>query len=176
MIKNKQEIIKEDLEQEDYYEEEYIEKASEKYSKLIGEFIIKFSGLEHEMNVAIAEAFFDDDHDTGYTVIEKLSFFDKVDLFYKMYLKRAYHNDEGNISKLKKIKTKFEEINAFRNKVVHANWSTLTKEGFVRTKITVDNADGIVKFIKVKILPKNIREFIKKIDSLINQLDNYKNN
>ena len=170
------EKIKEDLEQYDYYDNDYIEKVSGKYSKLIGEFIIEFSRLESELNIAIAEAFFDDDHDTGYTILAKLDFSDKTDLFYKMYLKIATATENNKLSPLKKIKKQLIEISEFRNKLAHANWSTLTKDGFVRTKITVDNSDGFVRFVKVKILPGNIQEFIDKIDSLIDQIDGYKDN
>ena len=57
---------------------------------------------------------------------------------------------------------------------MHANWQSLSDKGFVRTKIIVDNQDGYVKFKKTKITPKIIREKIKEIDELIQEIDEYK--
>ncbi|MFH1683979.1 MAG: hypothetical protein ABIA67_03765 [Candidatus Margulisiibacteriota bacterium] len=57
---------------------------------------------------------------------------------------------------------------------MHANWQSLTKDGFVRTKIVVDKEDGYVKFKKVEITPKILRTKIKEIHGLINQIEEYK--
>jgi len=46
----------------------------------------------------------------------------------------------------------------FRNNMVHAHWQTITRDGFVRTKIVVDNQDGYVKFKNTQITPKIIRD------------------
>jgi hypothetical protein len=65
-------------------------------------------------------------------------------------------------------------INTFRNYIVHANWESLTKDGFVRVKITVDNQEGLVKLKNIQITPKILRDNIKEIDKLINLMFKYK--
>ena len=75
--------------------------------------------------------------------------------------------------RLLKIKKQLEEINSFRNNIVHANWQSLTKDRFVRTKILTDPDEGRVKFRKIKMDTELIKSKIRKIDSLINRIDNY---
>ncbi len=162
------------LEQYDYADGEYLEKAVVKYSHLIGLFLINFSILEHELNLAIADFMFDDCHEIGFVIIEKATTSNKIELFYKMYIRLESLKDKKNKDVLNQIKKQLELINTFRNNIVHANWESLTKEGFVRTKIIVDNQEGYVKFKKVQITPKIIRQKIKEIKKLINQIDEYK--
>lgn len=174
MIKKASEKIKEDLCQYDYYEDDYIEKVYDKYSKLIGAFMIKFSELEHELNIAIAETFFDDDHSVGYRVIKNLNFINKIELFYEIHLEIATHVCEKDKINLKKIRAGLDEIRIFRNQLVHANWQTLTKKGFVRTKIDSDKNEGNIQFINIQMLPKTISKFTNKVDSLTLKIWSYK--
>lgn len=55
----------EELEQCDYIDSDYLEEVQSKYSSVIGEFMIDFSYLEHEINLAIADIIHDDMHETG---------------------------------------------------------------------------------------------------------------
>ena len=163
-----------ELEQYDYADEEYLEKVAGKYSPLIGLFLINFSLLEHDLNLAIADCVNDRCHEPGFVVIEHLTIHNKIEMFYKMYVRLESCKDKKNIEVLKKIKEQLFLINSFRNNVVHANWQTLTKNGFVRTKIVVDNQEGYVKFKKVLITPKIIRQKIKETEKLIGLIDKYK--
>lgn len=162
-----------ELEQYAYPDSEYIEKAADKYSSPIGSFLINFSILEHELNIAIAEFIHDDAHETGFVILEKLTTSNKIDLFYKMYVRLESFKEKKNKDVLNKIREQLESLNTFRNNIVHANWQSLTKNGFVWTKIVVDNQEGYVKFRKVQITPKIIRQKIKEIDKLIDLIDNY---
>ena len=163
-----------ELEQYDFLDEEYLEKVVDKYSPLVGLFLINFSCLEHELNLAIADFFGDDYHETGYVIIEKLTTSNKIELFYKIYARLESFKDKKNKDALNKIRQQLELINAFRNSIVHANWQSLSKDGFVRTKIIVDNQEGYVKFNKIQITPKIIREKTKEIGKLIEKIDGYK--
>lgn len=167
------ETKKEELEQEDYFDDEYIETVSEKYGLLIGKFIISFNELEHELNQAISKYFIDDSDSKGYRVIKFLTNSSKVNLFYELYLERATFVNTHNKSKIKLIKNKLDEIREFRNKLVHANWSTLTKEGYVRTKVESDKEEGVIKFVNAKILPKTIKSYINQIDFTIIKIWEY---
>jgi len=74
----------EKLDQYDYFDGDYIEKSSVfvDYSYAIGELVISFNNLDHEINIAIADIFGSDFHYFGYLITEKLSFINKIDLFY----------------------------------------------------------------------------------------------
>lgn len=173
-MNNTQKDNYEELDQYDYLDGEYIEKVADRYNLLIGQFLIDFSYLEHEINLAIAEIIHDDFAETGYVIIEKLQVHDKIELLYKMYVRFESFKDKKNKDILDKIQQQLKSVNTFRNNIVHANWQSLSRDGFVRTKIIVDNDEGFVKFKKVQITPKIIREKIKEIRKLIEQLDEYK--
>lgn len=165
----------EELEQFDYIDGDYLDKVFRKYVSQIGLFLIKFSVLEHELNLAIADILGDDYHETGYVIIEKLTTSNKIDLFYKMYARFHSCIDKYNNKEMLNIIVKqLDSLNMFRNNIVHANWQSLTKDGLVRTKIIVDNQEGFVKFKKIEITPNVIRSRIKEIDSLIESIDKYK--
>lgn len=171
---NKQSEDYDELEQYAYPDGEYLEKAVDRYGSPIGLFLIDFSILEHDLNIAIAEFLHDDAHETGFVIIEKLTTSNKIDLFYKMYVRLESFKDKKNKEVLNKIREQLESLNTFRNNIVHANWQSLTKDGFVWTKIVVDNQEGYVKFRKVQITPKIIKQKIKEIEKLTDLIDNYK--
>lgn len=171
---NQQKESYDELDQYDYIDGEYLEKVVDKYSPLIGLFLINFSILEHELNLAIADFISDRAHEKGFVIIEKLTTSNKIELFYKMYVRLESFKDKKNKDVLNKIRKKLESLNTFRNGIVHANWQSLSKDGFVRTKIVVDNQVGYVKFKKVQITPKIIRPKIKEIERLTDQIDKYK--
>lgn len=162
---------KKPLEQYDYCDDTHINKSFDEYSKAIGSFIIKFSELEHELNQAIADTFFDDDQSVGYRVIKGLAFSKKIQLFHEIFLELAFFTAEGEKGRIKDLNIKLKEINSFRNKIVHANWLTLTEDGHVRTTIDTNTNDGTIEFISVKILPSTINEFIEKIEDIIAEID-----
>lgn len=166
----------EKLDQTDYVDGEYLEKVVERYTPLVGRFLIEFSYLEHELNLSIADFIHDDAHEIGYMVIERLSIDNKIDLFFKMYIRVESENIRKDLKKITTIKESLKLINSFRNCLVHANWQTLTKDGLVRTKIVVDNQNGYVKFKKIEMTPKTIRGKIKEIYKLIEEIEKYKEN
>lgn len=163
-----------ELDQYDYAGGEYLEKVVDKYSSLIGLFLINFSILEHDLNLAIADFINERGHEPGFVIIEKITTSNKIDLFYKLYVRLESFKDKKSKKILDKIREQLELLNSFRNNIVHANWQSLTEDGFVRTKIVVDNQEGYVKFKKVQITPKIIKEKIKEQDKLIEKIDEYK--
>ena len=171
---NKTDENYDELEQYANPDSEYIEKAADRYSSPMGLFLINFSILEHDLNIAIAEFLHDDAHETGFVILEKLTTSNKIDLFYKMYIRLESFKEKKNKEMLNKIREQLESLNTFRNNIVHANWQSLTKDGFVWTKIVVDNQEGYVKFRKVQITPKIIRQKIREIEKLVDLIDNYK--
>ena len=170
----KQQNNYDELDQFDFSDGEHLEKVVDKYSPLIGLFLVNFSILEHELNLAIADFISDRAHEMGFVVIEKLTTSNKIELFYKMYVRLESFNDKKNKEILDKIRKQLELLNLFRNSIVHANWQSLTKDGFVRTKIVVDSQEGYVKFKKVEITLKIIRQKIKETEKLTDQVYEYK--
>ena len=167
-------IYYDELQQYDFPDGKYLERVADKFTPLIGLFMIKFSYLEHDLNLAIADIFGDDYHSTGFVVIEKLTMANKIDMFNKMYANLEFCTDQKSKTVLNKIVEEITILNTFRNNIVHANWQTLTKAGFVRSKIVVDNQDGLVKFKNVEMQPKIIRQMIRRIDKLLDHLYEYK--
>lgn len=162
------------LEQYDFATDEYLYKVIDKYSSLIGLFFIRFSELEHTLNLGIAEAIHDRTHQIGYIVIENLTMTNKINIFYKFYLGlvSALERDDAK-KELTRLKTQLAELNTFRNKLAHANWLTLSNKGMVRTKIIINDQDGQVLFKRVEILPKNIKFKIKETEKLTISLENF---
>lgn len=159
-----------ELEQYDYSDGEFLDKVIGKYSPLLGLFLITFSRLESELNTVIADYINERGHETGFVIIEKITTSNKIDLFYKLYLRFTLYKNPIYKVKLKKIKNQLDELNTFRNALVHANWESLNKNGYVRTKIVVDDQEGGVKFRKIEVLPKTIRNKIKEAEKLIDTL------
>ncbi len=164
----------EELDQYDYSDGEYLDTAASRYTSLIGSFLLNYSILEQDLNLAIADFVHDDSNELGYVIVEKLSVSNKIDLFYKMYVRLESFKETKNKNILDKIRGQLEGLNSFRNNLVHANWQSLTKEGYVRTRIVVDNQEGYVKFIRIQITPIIIRKKIKEIVKLSEQIDDYK--
>jgi len=172
MDKNQKKYDK--LDQYDFLDGEYLEKVADKYFPLVGEFLISFSILEQDLNIAIADFLHDGSHEAGFVIIEKLTTRNKIDLFYKMYVRLESFSNKKHKAILDKLRNQLDELNSFRNNIVHANWQSLTKDGYVRAKIVVDADEGFVKFKKVLMNPKIIRQRIKEINGLSEKIDEYK--
>lgn len=160
----------EDLEQYDGYGG-YLEGKEDRYAPLLGYFLLDFSVLEHSLNLALAEELHGSTHEVGYVVIEKLKTFDKIELFFKLYLRLVSFQGQKGKAALAIVRKRLENINTFRNLIMHANWSTIDKENFVRTRIKVDSEEGYVKFRNVKITTTMIRTQIREAQKLTDDLD-----
>jgi hypothetical protein len=163
----------EDMDQYDYIDTEYLEKHKRAYSSLIGSFLIDFSLLEHEIDIAIADFVFDDAHEPGFLILSRLKTSDKVELFSGMYAGLSAVAGPRFSGPLKKVKMRLKSATEFRNKLVHACWGTLSKGGLVRTKSTVDDRDGRVKFKKARISPAVIRSWDTEVKTLADDLGAY---
>lgn len=163
-----------ELEQYDYIDDDYFEQAVSKYSSLIGEFLMHFSYLEHELEIAIAEFVNDRSHDVGYLFITKIDrMSDKIDLFYKYY-KMFEHFTDKESTQLKEIVKALKSMSEFRNHLAHAKWQSIKKDGVVRVKVKSDKSTGVIQFKNVIIKPKDIRAKIKEIDRLVDKIDRYR--
>lgn len=70
-------------EQYDHALGEYIDKVKTKYAVGIGLFLIRFSSLEHTLDICILDLLSDREHSSGYILIEGISPNSKINLFRK---------------------------------------------------------------------------------------------
>ncbi len=160
------------LEQYDFVNDEYMEDKKYDYAYLLGLFIIKFSNLEHELNISIANLINEHTHDMGYSIIEWLTFSNKLDIFTKLSKKyiSILDKDKKVLEKFKDIVKNIKEISEYRNILAHVNWTSTKKWWFVRIKIISDKEDWFVSFKYIKVLPRNIKWKITKIDNILEKL------
>ncbi|MCX6733033.1 MAG: hypothetical protein NTV98_05855, partial [Candidatus Roizmanbacteria bacterium] len=151
-------------------DDEDLEKVANKFSEAVGYFLIHFSTLEHELNIAIAELMSNGSHEQGYLIIERLTFSHKIDLFYKISLRYVSYKKGKFPELLKELQKRLIAINSFRNIIVHANWQSMTKDGFIRSKIIVDDEEGYIKFKRTQLTKKVLTDQIKEIYKLTNEL------
>lgn len=180
MKKNKPIKIKyENLDQYDYSEEDLIIKKEKKYASLIGSFLIWFSNLEHNLNIGLANLISDHSHEDGYVIIKDMTMFQKIELFYNFAFPRVNFAEKRKAQKLKTLSSmrrQLEELNTFRNKVAHAKWNTLDKEGYVRVEVITDKESGFIKFKKFKITPQIIKSKLSEVVILGDKLYDFTEN
>ena len=160
------------IEQYDYEDTDYLDSVLDDFAPAIGSFLINFSVLEHELTIAIAEFLVDDYHPLGLVIVGRLTTNSKIDLFYRLCVLRDATTSRGTKA-VKKLRQRLDEVNTFRNQLVHASWGSLSKDGFVHTRADVDDSDGIVKRIRLSVSPELIQERTEEITDLIEMLDNY---
>lgn len=164
---------REPLDQYDYVDDEYIEKVSPDYVKAIGLFLIQFSSLEHSINTSIADQINNRTHEIGYQVVELLSTRAKIDLLDRnLSLTLTYVNSKRK-EEFKELVNLLRGLNTFRNKIVQANWMSLSKDGTVRTKITIDRGGGHVEFERTEMIPEIIFQKIEEMESLEEKIDEF---
>lgn len=140
---------------------------------------ISFSALESSLNMLVAEAINNRSHDLGYQVIKSLTYQNKVKLAKDLYLNQLSFVSKKQLKERYKrefdiIYKKLLELGQFRNKVAHANWVTLDKNGYVRTKIDLDDS-GTIQFIKVKITPQMMQKFTNQCHIFSCRIDKFLN-
>lgn len=135
---------------------------------LLGELIVEFNWLEADIERAFCELISDREHETGMMIISSMQFSQKCEILNK-YIKRlfAFHDtieSQKLLQRRNDCHKTITNISEYRNKVVHwfredqdEYWYIRTSQGkFDEQWITVQ---------QVKILNKDLRAIIKKIES-----------
>ena len=78
---------------------------------------------------------------------------------------------EKMLNELNNIYKKLCELSEFRNKVAHADWQSLDKSGFVRTKIVEDKNNVGMQLEKVKMTPGILIKFRRQNEALSKKID-----
>ena len=177
---NKQNIMEvkyEELEQYDtQWNDELMAKKESSYAHHIGAFLISFSTLEHRLDIELSNLINDRSHDEGYLIIKDLEMSAKIELFYNLAFPRIHSKNinkrkkEQRLFRLTSIRKQLEDLSILRNKIAHAKWNTLDKDGYIRVDTKTKKEDGFIKFRKLKITTATIRESIGKIPVLIEKL------
>jgi hypothetical protein len=147
-----------------------------KYAFSIGKFLLAFSRLETCIDHMIIMSINDDSDEPGYRIVKLLKLKDKIQFAKSEYQRWIYWSrDKRRKASLEKrlgvIITKLTEINAFRNKLVHASWESLSPTGFVRVKIE-EGEDG-VRFERIKLSPAIMNKFVRQIEALMSEIDDF---
>jgi len=158
-------------EQFDYVFGDYIEKVKAKYAPRIGLFLIRFSSLEHALDIYLADQLSDRSHQFGYIVIEGMPLNGKIELFRKLVRGFVRHTRPTHVARLQILVKRLHDARVFRNYVAHANWNTLENNGYVRTRI--DESNGEIIFKRVRITPKVINAWIRRVVALEGKLDEF---
>jgi hypothetical protein len=152
-----------------------------KYAKPIGHFVISFSMLEDSVNNDLATAISERAHEPGYRIIKYLRFRDKIDLLRDDYTAMIKYTcpdtrKEQLLKQLHVIYAKLAELSEFRNRVAHANWSSLDKHGFVRCKLLENKTDDGMVFERVKMTPGVLVKFTRQNEALSHRLGDFREN
>jgi hypothetical protein len=174
------EMKHEQLEQYDSnWDDEVMVKKKERYAFYIGSFLICFSYLEHSLEIELANLINERSHDDGYILIKDLEMFEKIELYYNLAFPRVNFAEKRKALKLKQlgdIRKQLEELAVLRNKVAHAKWNTLDKDGFVRVDAKTNKQNGLINFRKFKITPIIIRQGMRDIENLAEKLSTFTDN
>ncbi|MDO8495651.1 MAG: hypothetical protein Q7S32_04040 [bacterium] len=82
----------------------------------------------------------------------------KIDLLSRILKSSLFDVSNKKQDQFIKLVSKIRELNTFRNKVLHANWMSASRDGTVRTRIVIDEEDGSVLFKRAKISPELINK------------------
>lgn len=155
-------IKKQYLEEMDVCDDIFFLSVESRYSELIGSLVINFNYLDHTINYVIAEFLDKNNFKIGYILLENLNFNQKIALFYKLY-STSINDSEIDRIELKSIRAELIRIKTFRNDVVHADWQTMDREYFVRTKIISDSLGGPINLKVCKMTTGKIKANISRI-------------
>ena len=165
-------------EYDSYWEGDVIGEREKRYARYIGTFLIRFSNLEYNLDMELADLINDSFHYEGYIIIKDLQMAKKIELFYNLLLPMLNFVEKDKKQKIKEllsIEKELKYLNTLRNKIAHAKWNTLDASGYVRLDTKLKE-DGFVQFKRFKITQGIIKSGIKRIEPLIERLDNFTEN
>lgn len=170
------ETSQEHLDQFDFDSDEWSKaKNLKRYANSIGLFMMYFSSFEHDFDLMLSDLIHDGSHAYAYLFTKDLELSNKIDLFYAIALTMAADSTHAPklLKELDAIVKKLRLISTARNKIAHARWTTLDKNGFVRVDVKLDKDNGMVKLRKYRITPLAMRQWITAMKRILNELDKF---
>lgn len=131
---------------------------------LIGEIALHFNALEATLDGIIATIITERSNDIGYTLLSKMTFSQKVEVFKDLIIPMCSYTDKTSemTSSLESIVVKLREAAEMRNRALHAHWFEANRELFVRTKVKVDKKGVYGTFVKLN--RTTLNQYITKIN------------
>jgi hypothetical protein len=161
------------LEQYDYYTSDAIDIVDKDYFGFIGSVLASFSEFEHLLDECIVKMTSDRSDDRGLRIASMFTFMQKLNYLVNDILPLLEGVKATEFKKLHKAGVAAIET---RNLVAHANWSTLTYDGFVRCDTRTDK-DGWIYFRYYEFTGETLSGIQEDIDLLCRSLVQFiKNN
>lgn len=144
------------------FDNEISDKKLNEIMPLLGEIILDFNYLESVLDDVITEFIFERSSDLGFTIIAKISFSQKVNLFRDLTVPACKATGQPKLAlKFNMLVKKLKEAGENRNRAIHARWLDADKEFFVRTKVGVDSNGVFGIFFKLD--KRTLRKYTKKM-------------
>jgi len=151
------------------FDEEISDKKLTEVMPLLGEIVLDFNQLESDLDDVLTELIFERSSDLGFTIIAKMSFSQKVDLFKDLAVPMCKHVGKPKLTpKFIGLVKKLKEAGENRNRAMHAKWIDADKEFYVRTKIGVDDNGVYGTFFKLD--KKTLRRYTRNMQRLSAEL------
>jgi hypothetical protein len=106
-----------------------IDNFLEETAPLIGHIVHSFNSLDSQLNSTICGLINDRTDSLGATVIYKMTFASKIDLFSRL-VKTMEVVYDGTLLSFKQLAEDLRKCANLRNAVIHAEWENLDGEGF----------------------------------------------
>jgi hypothetical protein len=150
--------------------ESYIEIAL----PLIGRIVMEFNALEQSFDQFICHIFSDRSEDLGLTVINKMTYSNKVDLFKRLSDDLHYEsnlmNEKSNQLYDDLIKN-LKESGRLRNLVVHADWESTNKDKYTYVNLRITKEGKKQEYVQFS--EKSLEEIIDLIWKTRKQISDY---
>ena len=157
------------MDQYDFADTDYMDENEDDFSPLIGQYLITFSFLEHQIDQMLAEIINERSDETGYLVTANMSMFNKIDLLQR-FMELAVSHDVKQPNKFTPLLKRVKAANTIRNRIAHANWSSMKSDGTVRVGISVSEEAG-VNFVNIKLGIEELSDAQDELDAVISELD-----
>ena len=134
--------MNEQLDQYAFIETDFMDEHVNKFSHPVCNFLIIFSYLEYALDKLISEIINSRSDLIGYIVTSEMSMANKIDLL-ERFVNLGKHHGLKWPHDINVIIKKLKSINKFRNRIAHANWSSMRHNGITRVKTKVDQDNGV---------------------------------
>jgi hypothetical protein len=152
------------------FDDEITDKKLDNIKPLLGEIIVYFNYLEDLLDDTVTEFIFERSSDLGLTIIAKMGYAQKVELFRDLVMPACKHTNQSEFAlRMSTLIQKLKDAGESRNRAIHAKWIDANKDFFVRTKTGVDKNGVYGNFIKLD--RKTLKKYLKNIQDLLDEFD-----
>ena len=149
----------------DIFDNEISDEKLSEITPLLGEIILEFNQIEDGLDDIIMMLIAEHRNDTSFTIIAKMKFSQKIELFKDIVLPACRHSHKPDfLLEFESLIAGLKEAAENRNRAVHARWIDADKEFYVRTKIKVDKKGVYGVFFKLD--EKTLKKYIKNMQEL----------